>query len=175
MRFMKNVFKKIMYLIIAILILVIGYFIGVFILFFIFIIILLMVILYSFTWFLNNIINITNNKYISLYLKIFLSAIVTYFIIYLCYKIINKLFTFNKPYLLLTVLWIIGIISYSILWNNLYVSFKNVYKNKNLYVLTQASYLEYPYKGKFELFDFIFIIVITGLIIYLFNFFYTII
>jgi len=162
----KNILSKIFYIFLAILILGIGYLIGTVILVTIFAIIILMTLLFIISWIFSKIIRIFKTETAKLGFKMIFSSIITIAFLLLGWLFFSKWLLSLESSLAITIIWVMTCLIFGTMWYFLKVKKK-----------TKTEYLWEYYKAdhKLLLWDYLIMLLIPTLIVYVFNLIYGII
>lgn len=163
-----NIFTKVLFIFLAIIILILGFVVGAVILSFIFGLLLLMTLLFIIIWLFNNIIGLFKNDIAKLIFKSVFSMAATYGIITLLWLVTGKYFLQIDRTLVISIIWVITILMFSILWYLLHIR-KHTKKHQYLWDDYKKS------AEKLNGLDVALILLLPSILVYLFNLVYGIV
>jgi len=152
---MGNILNKLQYVLLAIIILAFGYFFGTIILAIIGIIIVLMTLFFIINLIFKGTLNIFNNNKWRLFILMLIDSAFVILILKLLWKYIIT--TISSKSTIIIVTWLITTLLFGIIWNILIISKRVKYTNKHLIEYSQLT-------PGINIFDYLFILLISIII-----------
>lgn len=162
-------FSKLKYFFIAMIILVLGYFFGTIILLIVFSIVLLIFILFLLAWIFNRLVDIFTNKQVRLLIKMLFASAITVGAGIIFWKVFSSWLLSKSATLAIIVLWTLTAFIFSVLWNTMHIKKRGHQRVSNK--LFDYSELD----SSIRFIDVIFMLIIPTIIVYCFNYIYTIV